>query len=148
MLDSAEYRELRNGKRYQTSIECTMSDHGSKEENATGISSENIKGEVSAIQTLIQEAFNEQIRGFIAPLTRQLQELTRLVQGMTTTWHPNYYPRTDFGTNSGTATHQSDKLVFQAKILEWKFFFNRSRFLSDLFLHADFICRKSWRDDG
>ena len=57
MLDSAEYRELRNGKRYYTSIESTISDHSSTEENVTGISSENVE-EVSEIQTLTQEAVN------------------------------------------------------------------------------------------
>ena len=89
MLDSAVYRDLRNGRRYQTSIELKMRAHGSTEENGSGISSENFGGEVSEIQTLTQEAVNEQIRGFIAPLTRQLEDLTRLVQGMTTTRHPN-----------------------------------------------------------
>ena len=44
MLDSTKYRELRNGKRYYTSIERTMSDHGSKEEKATRIISENVEG--------------------------------------------------------------------------------------------------------
>ena len=105
MLNSADYRELRNGKRYQTSIELTISDHGSTEENA--ISSETVKGEVSEIQTLTQEAVNEQIKGFIAPLTRQL-ELIRLMEEMTNAWHPNHYPRTEFGTTSGTAIPQSD----------------------------------------
>ena len=89
MPNSTEYRELRNGNRYQRSIERTMSDHGSTEENTSGISSENVGREVFEIQTLTQEAANEQIRGFIAPLTRQLEKLTRLVQEMTTTRHPN-----------------------------------------------------------
>ena len=80
MLASAEYRELRNGKRYYTLIERTMSDHGSTEENATEISSENVKGEVSENQTLTQKALSEKIRGFMVPLTRQQEELTRLVQ--------------------------------------------------------------------
>ena len=107
MLDSAEYRELTKGKQYQTLIELTMSDHGSKEENAIGISLENVKGEISEIQPLTQEAVNEQIRGLIAPLTRQL-ELIRLMQEMTNARHPNQYPRTEFGTTSGTAMPQSD----------------------------------------
>ena len=107
MLSSTEYSELRNGKRYQTSIERTMRDHGSTEEIATEILSEKVEGEVSEIQTWTQEAVNEQIRGFIARLTRQLEELTRLVQGMTTTRHPNYYPRTEFGTTSCTTIPQS-----------------------------------------
>ena len=111
MLDSTEYSEFKNGKRQQTSIERTMSDHGSTEETETGISSENVEWEVFKIQTLTKEAVNEQIRGFSAPLARQLEELTRLVQGMDTTCHPNHYPRAEFGTNSGTAMPQSDMVT-------------------------------------
>ena len=88
-----------------------MSDHGSTEEDAAGILSENVEGEVSEIQMVIHEAVNEQIRRFIAPLIRQLEELTRLVQGMNTTRHPNHYPRTEFGTTSGTAMPQSDTWI-------------------------------------
>ena len=85
-----------------------MSDHGSTERNVTGNSSESVEGEVSEIQTLTQEAFNKQIRWVIAPLTRLPEELTQLFQGTVTTQHPDHFPRTDFGTTSGTATHQSD----------------------------------------
>ena len=108
MLNSTEYRELRNGKGFQTSIERTISNHGSTEEVVNGSPSENVEGEVSEFQTLTQEAVNEQIRGFIAPLTRQLEELTRLVQGTTISRHPNFYPKTKLGTTSGTAMPQSD----------------------------------------
>ena len=73
-------------------------------------SPENVKRESPDIQTLTQEAVNEQIRGFIAPLIRHLEELTRLVQGISTSRHPNSYPRTDHGTTSGTAMPQSDTL--------------------------------------
>ena len=93
MLDSEECRELRNDKRYYTSIERTRSDHGSIEGNVTGISSEYVEGE---------------IRRFIASLIRQLDELTRLVQVMVTTQHLDHYPRTKFGTTAGTATYQCD----------------------------------------
>ena len=85
-----------------------MSNHGSTEELAKGISSENVEAEVPEFQALTKEAVNEQIRGFFAPLTRQLQELTRMVQGMTTSRHLNSYPRTELGTTSGTAMPQSD----------------------------------------
>ena len=108
MFIISEYRELRNGERYQASIERIMSDHGSTEEIANGNSSENVEREVSEIQTLTQEAVNEQIIGFIAPLTRQLEELTRLVQAMTTSRRPNFYPTTDLGNTSDTAMPQSD----------------------------------------
>ena len=57
---------------------------------------------------LTQEAVNEQIRGFIAPLTRQLEELIRLVQKMSTSGRPNSYPETELGAVSGTAMPQSD----------------------------------------
>ena len=63
------------------------------------------------MQTLTQEAIDEQIRGFIALLTRQLEELTQLVEEMSTTRHPNSYPRTELGTTSGTAIPQSDKVT-------------------------------------
>ena len=108
MFITSEYRELRNGERYQASIERIMSDDGSTEEIANGNSSENVEREVSEIQTLTQVAVNEQIRGFISPLTRQLEELTRLVQGMTTSRRPNFYPTTDLGNTSDTAMPQSD----------------------------------------
>ena len=75
-----------------------MSDNDSIEENVTENSSKNVEGEVSEIQTLTQKPVNEQIKGFIAPLTRQLEELTRLVQRIVTTHHPDHYPRTNFGT--------------------------------------------------
>ena len=47
-------------------------------------SSENVEREVSEFQTLTQEAVGKQIRVFVASVTRQLDELTRLVQAMTT----------------------------------------------------------------
>ena len=73
MLHSTDFRELRNGKRYQTSNERTTSNHGSTEEIANRSSLENVEGETSEFQTLTHEAVSEQIRGFIAPLTRQLE---------------------------------------------------------------------------
>ena len=108
MLDSEEYRELGNGKRYNPSIERKMSENGSTQENVTGTSSENVEGEISKIQTFKQEAVNEQIKRLIAPLTREIGELTRLTQRVVTKLHPSHYPRTDFGTSSITATFQSD----------------------------------------
>ena len=89
-----------------------MSNHGSTEEIAKRSSSENVEREVSELQTLTQETVNEQIRGFIAPLVRQLEELIRLLRGMATSWHPNPYAKTELGTTSGTGMPQSDTLQF------------------------------------
>ena len=111
MLNFFDYRELRNGKRYQTSDERILNHHGSTEEIAHRSSSENVEGELPEFQTLTQEAVNEQNRGFSAPLTRQLEELTRLVQGMATSRYPNSYPRTELGTTSGTAMPQFDSTL-------------------------------------
>ena len=122
MLDSEEYRELRNGKRFYISIERTMSDNSSIEENATGSSSENVQGKVSEIQALTKDGINEQTRGFIASLTHQTEELTRLVQGMVTTQHPHHYDRTDFGTTSGTAIYKSDNLLLNSESTFTSFF--------------------------
>ena len=94
MIQSTDHRELRNGERYQTLIERTVRNHVSTKEIANRNSSEKFDVEVPGFQTLKQEAVNEHIRGFIAPLTRQLEERSRLVQGMTTSRHPNSYPRT------------------------------------------------------
>ena len=98
-----------------------MSNHGSTEEVASRSSSENVEREAPEFQTLTQEAVNEQLRGSVAPLTRQLEELTRLVQGKTISRHPISYPRTELGTTSGTAMPQSDTLealACFAKILQ------------------------------
>ena len=108
MLHSRDCRVLRNGKRYQTSNERLMNQHGSSEDIANRSSSENVGGKIPEFQTLTQKAVNEQIRGFIARLIRQLEELIRLVQGMSTSRHPNLYPRTKLGTSSGTAMPPSD----------------------------------------
>ena len=88
-----------------------MSNHGNMEESCNRNASENVEGEVPEPQTLIKEAVNEQIRGFIAPLTHQLEELTQLVPGMTTSGHPNSYPRTELSTTSGKAMPQSDTFL-------------------------------------
>ena len=72
-----------------------MSNHGSTEEITDRSASKNVEGKIPEFQTLTQEAVTEQIRGFIAPLTRELEELTRLEQGMSTSRHPNSYPRTE-----------------------------------------------------
>ena len=103
MLHSTDYRELGNGKCYQTSDERIMNQGGSTEEIAKRIILENFKGEVPGFQKLTQDAVSEHIGGFIAPPTSQMEELTRLVQRKTTSWRPNPYPRTDLGTISGTA---------------------------------------------
>ena len=108
MLDFDSYRELRNGKRYNTNSGQTVSENGSTEDNRAGNSLENIEEEIPEIGTLTQEAVNEQIKGFITPLTRQLEEMTRLVQGMVKKPHQSHYPWTDYSTIFGAVIYQPD----------------------------------------
>ena len=70
--------------------------------------SENAVRENPEMQTLTQEAVDEQIRGFIAALTHQLDELKGLLQEKFTSRHANSHLRTELGTTSGTAMPQSD----------------------------------------
>ena len=65
------------------------------------------EGEFPQVRTLTQEMVNEQINGFIAPLTRQLEqleEMTRPVQRMVATRHPSHYPRADYCAIFGAST--------------------------------------------
>ena len=117
MLTSIDYRELRNGKGYLTSDKSEISHHGSTGEIADRNSSEIVVGENPELQTLTREAVDEQIREFIASLTRQLEELTRLVQEKSTTKHPNSYPKAELGATSGTTMPQSDKLFTNFKAI-------------------------------
>ena len=108
MLDFDSYRELRSGERYNTNAVHTVSDNGSVEDNRADNSSKNTEEEVPETRILTQEAVNEQIKGFIAPPARQLEELTQLVQGMVTTPHSSHCPRIDYSIIYGTAAHQPD----------------------------------------
>ena len=85
-----------------------MSENGYIEDNRVDESSENTEEEVPEFRVLTQEVVNEQVRSFgliAPPLTRQLEELTRLVQGMVTTPHPSHYPRADYSVFSCAAVH-------------------------------------------
>ena len=91
-----------------------MSENGGVEENRAGNSSGNVEEEVPEIQTLTQEAVNEQFKGLIAPLTCQLKKLTQLVQGMVTTPRPSHFPRADYSTISGIVITSARHTLFKA----------------------------------
>ena len=66
------------------------SSEGSPAMNPTGTNQN--KG--TELRTLTQAEVDQLIKSFIAPLVRQLDDLTRIVQGMITASHPDYYTRT------------------------------------------------------
>ena len=121
MLHSTDYRELKNGKRYKTSDEREMSYHGSTEELVNRSSSENVEEEVRKFKRHKRQS-PSRLEGL---LLRQLVELTRLVQRMSTPMHPNSYPRNGLGTISGTAMPQSDRRFHL--LLKWR---KNTQFLS------------------
>ena len=86
-----------------------MCENGSTEDNKVCNSAEKTEEEASEVRVLTQEAVNEQMKRFFAPpLTRQLEELTRLDQGLVTTPHPSHYPRANHSAISDAAVHQPD----------------------------------------
>ena len=85
-----------------------MSENGSIQENGAGSPSENSKEETPEVRVLIQKSGQWAIKIFYRPLTRQLEELTRLVQRLVTTPHASHYPRADCSAISGAAVYQPD----------------------------------------
>ena len=79
-----------------------MSENNGPEGNSAINSHETGENEEPEIHTLTQKEVNEHIKSFIAPLTRQLKYLTRLVEGLSVASHPNHYPlaETDAGYNA------------------------------------------------
>ena len=60
------------------------------------------------VHVLTQEEVNEQIKSHIAHVTRQLEVLTRLIQGMSTAQHPTFYPGAGAGASFSAAGYQPD----------------------------------------
>ena len=57
---------------------------------------------------LTHDDVNEQIRSYIALLTKQLEDLTRLLQGMLSTQQRNAYPRAATSDSFSIAGYQPD----------------------------------------
>ena len=87
-----------------------MSKNNGPEGKSAKNSHETDENEEPEICTLTQEEVNEQINSFIAPLTNQLEDLTRLVQGLSVTSHPNHYPRADKDASYNSHRYLSDNL--------------------------------------
>ena len=73
-------RKLRNVKRYNTITDTTLSENSCSEDNPVVNSHETNENESPETRAFTQEEVNEKIKTFIAPFTRQLEDLTRIVQ--------------------------------------------------------------------
>ena len=70
----------------------------------------------SKLRILTQEV-DEQIKNYIAPLTRQLGDLIRLIQEMLSAPRPNFYPRAGTSASSSAAGPSSDMVTGGTAIL-------------------------------
>ena len=75
-------RQLRNRKRQNTARATTSSENNGSESHSAMKFCRTNENEEPKIRSLTQEEVIEQIKNFIATLTRQLEDLTRVVQGL------------------------------------------------------------------
>ena len=84
-------RELKNGKKNDAACTSIKNKNSSSDGSRAMNSPEANENEGPEIRAITEEEIDEPINSFIAPLTRQLEDLTRLVQGMITASHPDYH---------------------------------------------------------
>ena len=65
---------------------------------------------------LTQEEVNEQIKNYSAIVTRQLEDLTRMIQGMSTSHWPNFSPRAGISASSSAAGPSPDSEKYRVLI--------------------------------
>ena len=98
-----KHRELRDGKRYNTLPNSGMTATKISEHNDTlKTHKSNTNFEFEA-RILTQEEVDEQGRTYFAPLTKLLEDLTRLIQGMSSIHQINLPQRARTSANSSTA---------------------------------------------
>ena len=96
-----------------------------------------VNGESKA-RILTQEDVNEQIRSCIAPQTKQLDGLTRLIQGMPSAQQTNIYSRAGTSASFSAASHPPDNKpsdAAQSISLSWYLSFVESPAERGNFLH-------------
>ena len=85
--------QVKNGKNNNNALSIVISEWKSSESSLIMNAAEcNVEDESEA-WIVIQEEVNEQIKKYIAALAKQLEDLTRLIPGMSTAQQPNNYPK-------------------------------------------------------
>ena len=97
------FRELRKSKKYEWATNSCMVGNNCSETYPIISVHESNKDTESKTRILTQKEVGEQIRSYIAPLTRQLEDLTCLIHGMLTAHRPNLSPRAGTSTSSSAA---------------------------------------------
>ena len=86
----------------------TVTKSNGSESHSAMNSQEFNESEDPKIRTLTREEINEQIKSFVAQLTRQLEVLTHRVQGLLVASHPKHYPRTDMDASYNAHGYSPD----------------------------------------
>ena len=106
-------REFRNGKRDNIAGTATMGENNSSEGNSNLNSHETNGNEKTEIRTLTHEEGNEQSKNFIAQLTRRLDYLIRLVQGLSVRPYSNHYLRAHTDASYNAHGYSPDTVSLQ-----------------------------------
>ena len=99
---------FRNGKKKDTAISIKMRETNSTEGSPIMNTLERNVEDEPQVLVLTQEAVNEQIRNHIAPLTKHLQDLIRLIKAMKTAQHPTSNPSAATSASFSAAGYQLD----------------------------------------
>ena len=94
---------LRNSKKYEMIANIRMSENDGSQTNALPKTNASNAAFASETGILTQKEVDEQITNYIAPMTRQLENLTRLILDMSTAHRKNLSPRAGTSGNSSTA---------------------------------------------
>ena len=98
----------RNGKKYDTANNTTMSGNSNFESSPVMNSTETNKNADPELRALTQAEIDGQIMSFIAPLTKQLENFIWLVHGTTTASHPNYYTKAGISASCNAPGYPPD----------------------------------------
>ena len=102
-------RELKNGKKYETTANISISENNCAEIIPTVSAYESNTDTECETRIVTQEEVDEQIRNYNVSLTRQLDDLTRLIQGMSTAHRANLPPMASTSASSSAAGSSPNK---------------------------------------
>ena len=103
------HRELRISNRYDTLKNGRMTENSMSEKcDSLNAHRDNVDSQSKA-RILTKEEVHEYIETYITSLTKQLEDLTRLIQGMSSVDQAKLSPRASTSANSSAAGTSSDK---------------------------------------
>ena len=124
------FQKLGNGWKYETFANIRMSEKDSSESNPFKSAHQSNTDTDSETRILTQGEVDDQIRNYIAPLTRQLEKLIRLIQEMSTAHRPNRSPKAGTSANFSAAGPSPNNAFWgsnhKAFLMQHCFFFKKN----------------------